>query len=476
MPALTDALAVFDIGKTNIKLSLVDQHGRELAVRRCPNQVRHDGLYPHHDVAAIEDWLLCNLRELSMQATIRAIVPVTHGATAVLIDEQGPVLPVSDYEQDFCSDAAPAYASLRPRFADSASPALDHGLNLGRQLHWLQQCYPQQFARARQLLMYPQYWAWRLCGVAAAEVTSLGCHTDLWDVARADYSALVTACGWQTLMPPLRPAWDVLGRLRPALAQQTGLSPQCQILCGVHDSNASLLRYLCSDSAEAMRPRVVLSTGTWVIAAALDGDLRHLQEQRDMLANVSVQGRAVPSMRFMGGREFAQLAGPDPEVCSVNDLQALIDEGIMALPCFADCGGPFAGRHGSVRGTMPATPSRRYALATLYCVLMTDYCLQQLTAVGSLVVEGSFNSNPYFAALLAATAGGRTVYRSEDGSGTTIGAWMLGHWPAASSSSSLPLPRLQALDPLSLAGWDAYRQAWQAALDELPQVGRSGCA
>jgi sugar (pentulose or hexulose) kinase len=469
MPALTDALAVFDIGKTNIKLSLVDRHGRELAARRCANRVVHDGLYPHHDVAAIEAWLLRSLRELSAQAPIRAIVPVTHGATAVLIDAHGPVLPVSDYEQDFVSATAPAYASLRPQFADSASPALDHGLNLGRQLHWLQQRYPQQFARARHLLMYPQYWAWRLCGVAAAEVTSLGCHTDLWDVARADYSALVTACGWQALMPPLRPAWAVLGQLRPALAQETGLTPQCQILCGVHDSNASLLRYLYSDPAEPIGPRVVLSTGTWVIAAALDGDLRHLQEHRDMLANVSVQGRAVPSMRFMGGREFAQLAGPEPEVCSVSDLQALIEAGVMALPCFADCGGPFAGRHGSVHGSMPATSPRRYALATLYCVLMTDYCLQQLAAVGNLVVEGSFNANPYFGPLLAGTMPGRTVYRSQDGSGTTMGGWMLGHW-GASSAPSLHLPRLQAFDPLQLAGWDGYRQAWQAAISQWPEV------
>ena len=29
--------------------------------------------------------------------------------------------------------------------------------------------------------MYPQYWAYRLTGVLANEVTSLGCHTDLWN-------------------------------------------------------------------------------------------------------------------------------------------------------------------------------------------------------------------------------------------------------------------------------------------------------
>ena len=39
----TSAIAVFDIGKTNIKLTLVDEHGQELAVRRRPNQPREDG-------------------------------------------------------------------------------------------------------------------------------------------------------------------------------------------------------------------------------------------------------------------------------------------------------------------------------------------------------------------------------------------------------------------------------------------------
>ncbi len=455
---MTEALALFDIGKTNIKLSLVDPQGRELAVRRRANQVVLDGWYPHYDVAAIETWLLDNLRDLAALANIRAIVPITHGATAVLVDDAGPVLPVTDYEQDFALADAAAYDRLRPQFIDSYSPALDHGLNLGRQIYWLQQRYPQQFSRARHLLMYPQYWAWRLCGVVATEVTSLGCHTDLWDVARGDYSSLVAQCGWQALMPPLRPAWTVLGQLRPGLAQQTGLSPQCEILCGVHDSNASLLRYL----AAASSARVVLSTGTWVIAAALDGQLQHLQEHRDMLANVSVQGRPVPCMRFMGGREFAELAGAQAQPCSVDDLQALVDEGIMALPCFADCGGPFAGRRGSVRGGMPTSPQRRYALATLYCVLMTDYCLQRLAAPGGVVVEGSFTANPHFAALLAALSPTRAVFCSQDGSGTTMGGWILGHWQQA---ASLAPPAPLAVAPLSLTNWEHYRQTWHAQLD-----------
>ncbi len=36
------------------------------------------------------------------------------------------------------------------------------------------------FSRAAHTLLYPQFWAWRLSGVMASEVTSLGCHSDLW--------------------------------------------------------------------------------------------------------------------------------------------------------------------------------------------------------------------------------------------------------------------------------------------------------
>jgi hypothetical protein len=46
----------------------------------------------------------------------------------------------------------------------------------------------------------------------------------------------------------------------------------------------------------------------------------------------------------------------------------------------------------------------RYALATLYCVLMSDYCLDcaRRRRAAVVVVEGSFTGNPWFAPLLAA--------------------------------------------------------------------------
>ncbi len=447
----TDALIVLDIGKTNAKLALVDASGRVLAERRRANAVLTDGPYPHHDTEGLWAWLLAACREFAPLAAISAIVPVTHGATAALVDDDGLVLPVLDYEA-----ALPGvdYAGLRPSFGETCSPALPAGLNLGRQLAWLAQRFPEEFGRARHLLMYPQYWAWRLSGCAAGEATSLGCHTDLWNAREQRYSSLVARTGWQALMPPLLPPHAALGGLLPEVAAATGLPASCQVLCGIHDSNASLMRYLDRDSG----PRTVLSTGTWVIAAALGAPLDALDEGADMLANTNALGQPVACMRFMGGREFGELAGLQPQACTPDDLARLIAKGSMALPCFAATGGPFAGRSGGMTGPAPADARERYALATLYCVLLTDYCLDALGASGPLAVEGSFTANPWFGALLAALRPQQAVSYSDDASGTVCGGWMLRYRDAVAPGSG------KAVAALALPGLEAYRDRWREEL------------
>ena len=448
-----DATLVLDIGKTNVKLSLIDANGATLAEQRRANTILLGGQYPHHDTEGIRDWLLATMRDFGRIARIGAIVPVTPGATAALVNQHGLVLPVLDYESTLPEQCNEAYTAMRPPYAETCSPALPAGLNLGRQLAWLAAAFPGEFARAHFILMYPQYWAWRLSGVAAGEVTSLGCHTDLWRPKAQRYSSLVAQMGWQDLFPPLRGAGAALGPLLPALAELTGLPADCQVLCGIHDSNASLLRYLDG------KVGTVLSSGTWLIAASFGTPLDALDEQADMLANTNALGQPVACMRFMGGREFSVLAGADAQVCARADLDALIAQCSFALPCFADSGGPFSGRAGAVVGPVPRSAEERYALATLYCVLMTDYCLDKLKAAGAVAVEGSFTGNPHFAPLLAALRPGRPVLVSDDASGTTCGGWMLHRGADARAADGV------AVDPLNLAGLAGYRDRWRALID-----------
>jgi sugar (pentulose or hexulose) kinase len=451
-----DALIVLDIGKTNVKLALLDDTGAVLAERRRPNTIRTDGRYPHHDTDGIWSWLLATCREFAALAEVTAIVPVTHGATAALVDDSGLVLPVLDYEAEL---PGVDYEAYRPPYAETRSPRLPAGLNLGRQLVWQQKRFPREFARTRHILMYPQYWAWRLCGIAAAEVTSLGCHTDLWDPLRQQYSSLPARMGWQALMPPLMAPSAELGTLLPEVAAAAGLPSSCEVLCGIHDSNASLVRDLERDTGDGL-PRTVLSTGTWMIAAAFGADLGFLREEADMLANTNALGQPVACMRFMGGREFGELAGAQEEgrACTMDDLVRLIAQDTLGLPCFAATGGPFVRRAGHIDGPAPRNAAERYALATLYVVLMTDYCLDALGASGPLSVEGSFTSNPWFGALLASLRPQQPVSYSDDGSGTTCGAWLLRFRDAEAARTTT------RIEPLALPGLEAYRARWRTLL------------
>lgn len=420
-------IAVFDVGKTNAKLVLHDLARRaDLFVASEPNGVRHDGPYPHYDTDRLWSFLLASLAACAREHRVDAISVTTHGACAALVDDRGLVLPVLDYESALPEETAAAYERLRPSFGESFSPGLPCGLNLGRQLHWLEHRHPEAFVRARHILLYPQYWVWRLTGVAASEVTSLGCHTDLWAPAAGGFSSLVGRAGWREKFPPLRSAFAAVGMLRPEIAVQAGLGGRpVPVHCGIHDSNASLLPHILGRQA----PLSVVSTGTWVIAlsvgGAVGGALAKLDPARDMLANVDALGRPVPSARFMGGREHDLLTGRSGAVPSVAEIGRVLDGAVMALPTFSPGTGPFPA-HAGHWTVDPASLSagERAAAASLYLALMTREMLVAMAADGPTIVEGPFARNDLFLEALGGLTG-RPILASSGTTGTSAGAALL---------------------------------------------------
>lgn len=456
MGSMDDVTAVLDIGKTNVKVAAFRCDGALMWERAITNRMVPGPPYPHADVERIWEFLLGALADANRISPIAAIVPTTHGCAAALIDEAGLVLPVMDYEFAGVEEIEPLYAPLRPPFSETFSPALPAGQNIARQLAWQQQHFAEPFARAKYLLAYPQYWAWRLSNVAAAEVTSLGAHSDLWEPLQRRFSSAVSALNVSGLMPPLHLAYRRLAPIKPDIAAATGLSRDVDVLCGVHDSNASLLPHLGS----RREPFTLLSTGTWVILMSPGLSLDGLDPGDDTLANVDVEGRPVATGRFMGGREYAAIAGSDgnPDPAS---LSRVIASGAMALPSFAGRGGggPFASYRGEIRGEI--APADRPALATLYVALMSDLMLARLGATrGALIVEGSFAANPCYAMLVAALRPTQPVFASTDAAGTARGAALLAKWPA----TNLQAPPLAAVQARAVDGLPAYRDKWARAV------------
>jgi len=449
-------IAVIDIGKTNAKVALVDLTTlSEVALRRMANAPLRRAPYPHHDVEALWTFILNSLASLNREQRIDAISITTHGATGALVDAAGElVLPVLDYEFDGPDTLAADYDAIHPPFAETGTPRLPLGLNLGAQFFWQQKRFPAEFARAVAMLMYPQYWALRLTGVAANEVTSLGCHTDLWDPWKADFSSLVDRLDWRGLMATVRPARDRLGPILPALAVRTGLDPQTPVFCGLHDSNASLLPHLLSDAP----PFSVVSTGTWVVSMAVGGKQVTLDAARDTLVNVNALGNPVPSARFMGGREFSLLTDGKPLDCSGSDVLAVLARKILLLPSTQRGSGPFPHQAATWLDADGMNDGQRFAAISFYLALMTATCLELIGADGPTTVEGPFARNRLFVGMLAA-ATARSVVASEAATGTSIGAALLASDQPATHGKG------ERLEPPADPAWADYVSAWRTTVE-----------
>jgi sugar (pentulose or hexulose) kinase len=374
-------IGVLDIGKTSVKAVLYDlEADREAVVLRQPNEPVRREPYPHFDHSAIEAFFFDALTDWGRRMTLDGVAVTTHGAAGVLVDGERLALPVLDYEHDGPDETRALYDLLRDPFAETGSPAMPNGLNLGAQLFWLQSRFPDAFAASTLFLPWPQYWGYRLTGVAAADVTSLGCHTDLWNPARGAFSGLVHRQGWTRLMPPVRRPMERLGLVSADLSKRLGLSSRPPVAVGIHDSNASLLPHLLAEPA----PFTVISTGTWVVMVAVAGGAAALDEAGGDVVNVDAFGRPAPSARFMGGRLFAQM----------------MEE----------------------RADLPRVERERVAGIAVAKEVVER--LSRIGAAGPVLVEGPFAANPAFMdALRQAT--GRDVRPGTGATGTARGAALL---------------------------------------------------
>jgi sugar (pentulose or hexulose) kinase len=318
--------------------------------------------------------------------------------------------------------------------------------HIARQLLWMQQDWPHVVAQATAFLAGPQYWAWRLSGVAASEVTSLGAQSGLWDVIARLPGPIVASQGWHALLPPQRPAWATLGRLRPELAARTGLDPATRIVCGVHDSSGNLYRYQAAGLADA----AIVSTGTWIVALNPSASVETLNEAQGMTCNADVFGHPVPGALLMGGRAFSRIAGdaPDPRPAAAGVAAALVARGTFVVGHDA---------LGGVVGRPPEDALAQRTLAVLHMALLTDACLTAVASGAAIVLDGSFLADPLYPSLVAALRPQQRVRVNASSDGVASGAALLAGHGSRAAPAPLALDDPAAID---LPGLSAYRARW----------------
>ena len=448
------AVAVFDLGKTNSKLFVFGADGTILAQSRTkPGWSERDGIRVLDDEALFE-WMTNALLRAVDDHAVGHVMFSGHGCTFALVHDDHLTHPILDYEQEPPEMLTQRIDMLAPAFSETYSPKLPLGFNYGRHILWLEAAKPESLGRADAILAYPQYWSWKFSGSKVSEVSYIGCHSHLWAPLNEDFSSLVDRQGWREKMPAFVRAGAAIGNWRSPL--QGDNRAEVQVHNGVHDSNSALYYY----RSVGFDDFTLVSTGTWVVIFNAACPLDALDEHRDMLANVTVDGKAAPTIRFMGGREYELASGGWNKPVSVDALSQVIAKGVFGLPSFAP-GGPMQGFNGRFVGPL-VEGEERAAAALLYVTLMTDLCLDLIRSENSIVIDGGLVKTGLFAELLAELRPSQDIYSSATAEGSAFGAAALVFETVGQSPFRNETTRAE---PMPLFGLEAYRKAWRSLIE-----------
>lgn len=445
-------VAVLDFGKTNSKLLVFGQDGHILDELRTKPKWKRKNTISVLDETALYDWTVRAVGDAVDRHDVQGLMVSGHGCTFALVNEGGLTHPILDYEQEPPAEIATQIDRRIPDFSETFSPRLPLGFNYGRHMLWLKTVDPSAFTDAEYILGYPQYWSWRFGSRPASEVSYLGCHSHLWAPRKRDFSSLVDAEGWRHQMPAFARAGAVIGEQRLGSARHT-----IAIHNGVHDSNAALHAY----RRQELGSLTVVSTGTWVVVLNPECSLDALDPDRDMLVNVDVDGDPVPTIRFMGGREFERISGGWLGPISPAALQRVIDARIMALPSFAP-GGPMPRHQGELLGRAPDAEERA-AAALLYVAVMIDVSLDLIHSDNAVIIDGGLNAGGLLASLLAALRPDQAFMQGATLQGSAAGAAALA-FESRGCSFAANVPEL--VRAVHFAGLDRYRDNWRCLVSE----------
>jgi sugar (pentulose or hexulose) kinase len=429
----TPVIAIFDVGKTNKKLFLFDAQYRIVYEEstQLPETADEDG-FPCEDVQALTSWIKRSFQRVtSLQGfTVKAVNVSAYGASFVYVDEGGNVLtPLYNYLK-------PYPEALRQQFftryggeevlgGQTASPVLG-SLNSGLQLYRLKYEQPWVFEKVKHALHLPQYLSYLISHRAATDVTSVGCHTLLWDFEKKAYHDWLWEEGLIQKFAPLLRSNETVPALFENKAIVTGI--------GLHDSSAALIPYL----SFFHEPFVLISTGTWCISLNPFNHtpLTGAELKQDCLCYLTYEGKPVKASRLFAGSEHEQevkrLAAhynkrPDFYVTVRPDLALLhrLQSGVQLEQSNNDAdwikNSLFAQREVS-----------RYATyEEAYHQLMLDIMAQQVrstqlvlngTNVKRIFVDGGFSKNPIYMHLLAAAFPHLKIFAASMAEATAMGA------------------------------------------------------
>lgn len=297
----TSVIAIFDIGKTNKKLLLFDEHYQLVhEASKQFEEIKDEDGFACEDVQALTKWVKDSFAALLQDErfAVKAVNFSAYGASFVYLDETSHVcLPLYNYLKPYTPQLQKqfydTYGGESKVTKQTASPVLGN-LNSGMQLYRLKYEQPAAFARIKYALHLPQYLSFILTGKIYADITSIGCHTNLWDFEKNQYHDWVKQEGIDIKLPAVLNCASIAGYVHNTIPVGVGL----------HDSSAALIPYL----AAFQEPFILLSTGTWCISINPFNQTPLTTEEleKDCLCYMTYEGKPVKASRLFAGYEHEQ--------------------------------------------------------------------------------------------------------------------------------------------------------------------------
>jgi sugar (pentulose or hexulose) kinase len=296
-------IAIFDIGKTNKKFFLLNEEYTIVLERNAQfEEISDEDGDACEDVDILSKWITETLTEILQikKFDVRAVNFSAYGASFVYIDENGKVLAplysyLKNYPEKIKNELYAKYGGAEKISCETASPVLGN-LNSGMQLYRMMQEKPVIYQQIKYALHLPQYISYLISQIPCSDITSIGCHTQLWDYRKNNYHEWVTEEGIDKKLAPILSSGKTIEVSFSGRKLKAG--------SGLHDSSAALIPYL----AVFREPFVLISTGTWCISLNPfnNNPLTNEELKKDCLCYMDYHGRQVKASRLFAGNEHEQ--------------------------------------------------------------------------------------------------------------------------------------------------------------------------
>ncbi|MEI9806899.1 MAG: FGGY family carbohydrate kinase [Bacteroidota bacterium] len=429
-------IAIFDAGKTNKKLLLFDeQYNVVYDESKKFDEIKDEDDFACEDVLALAKWIKSSFDKIvkDERFDIKAVNFSAYGASFVYLGDKAEVmLPLYNYLKPFPK-------KLRDQFyktyggeslvaKQTASPVLGN-LNSGMQLYRLKYEKPETFEKIKYALHLPQYLSFILSAELNTDITSVGCHTNLWHFQHNKYHKWVNHEGILNKLPAVLDCKEIAGYVNKHIAAGAGL----------HDSSAALIPYLST----FREPFILLSTGTWCISLNPfnHSQLSDYELDQDCLCYLSYEGKPVKASRLFAGYEHEQQVKrlathfdkPEDYYTTVKaDMSLLQKAGKEKKEQLKEQQSPMVGQSPFAKRKLDSFASYDEA----YHRLIADIITQQVrstnivlkgTPVKKIFVDGGFGKNPIYMHLLALSFPHIQVYAASVAQATAMGAALAIH-------------------------------------------------